>query len=493
MKREHASRSRSVDELDTRILRSSGWVVLSFGSRNVLSIVSLLVLARLLEPNEFGLAALAGTFVMVAQNLQASGISAALIHRRTEIERAAPSALLFALLAGLIFYGIAFAVAPMFADVFNAPKLTDVLRVLAALLVIRGLSSTAFALLEREIDFRSRAIAEVSAGLTQMSVAVGLAASGAGVWSLVAGQLAAGAVHGTVAWLRLPWLPSPRQASWRVLRELLAYGRFVGANRILTLINHTIDTVFVGRLLGVTAAGFYSVTFRLALFPTTAIGNNVGRVMFPVYATLQEDLPTFRRVYLDNLQRIALLAVPVSVALAVVPEAIVAGLLGEKWLVVVEPLRILALYGLVRTFAAPCNEVFKGAGKPHLGLLVTLPTTALLPLALYLLVPRFELVGAALAMFLVLFSAAVPAQVLTLRLLDLRVMTLARALAPPATCALLLGGALALLGPASESMAPPLFLGILIAVGAAVYAAATALLARSVVVPMWTNLRGIRS
>jgi lipopolysaccharide exporter len=492
MKREASGAARA-DELDTRILRSSGWVALSFGSRNVLSIVSLLVLVRLLEPRDFGLVALAGTVLAVAQYLQSSGISAALIHRRTDIERAAPSALLFSSVASLVFYGVTYAAAPIFADLLRSPELTDVLRVLGLALVIRGLSSPAFALLERELDFRSRAVGEASAGLTQISVAIGLAAYGAGVWSLVLGSLAAAAVHGSVCWFRLPWLPSPRKASWRVLRELLAYGRFVGASNLVTLISNMADTVFVGRLLGVSAAGFYSVTYRIAVFPSNVIGNIVGRVMFPVYARLQEDVPTFRRVYLQNLQRIALLALPVSVTLAVAAEPIVAGLLGEKWLLVVDPLRILAVYGLVKAFAATCNEVFKGAGKPKLGLFIAAPHTTVLLIALYLFVPALELTGAALAMFVALFSAAVPALVLTLRLLEIRPADLARTLAPSAACSLLLAIALALLLPASDSTSAPVFLIVLLAVGAAVYVAATAFLARSVVVPMWTNLRGIRS
>jgi O-antigen/teichoic acid export membrane protein len=299
-------------------------------------------------------------------------------------------------------------------------------------------------------------------------------------------------VQAGVFWILAPWRPSPRRASWPVLKDMLRYGRFIGATNVVNLANNTIDTIIVGRLLSTAAVGFYSVTYRLAEFPNSVIGYIVGRVLFPVYSMIQADVTTFRRVYVQNIQRIALLSLPLSVLLFVGAEPIVLALLGRDWLEVVTPLKILALYGLVKSFAAPCGEVFRGIGRPQLGLLIAAAHAVVMFPLLLLLTPRYGLEGAATAMLAAMCVTSVPAFYLTFRLLDLRLGRLGRALLPSFGCAAALGVVLALAVEPTESLAPLPGMIMLVAVGAGVYVAATAVFARSIVVPMWTNLRGSR-
>lgn len=478
--------------LDRRILRGSAWVAVSYGGRNLISILSLLVLVRLLEPAAFGLVALAWTVLRVLEQLQGSGIGSALIFRREDVERAAASALVFAACSGVLFYAGGFFLAPLLSGFFDAPELTDVLRVMLLMAIIRGLAVVPGALLEREIDFRARAKGELLAGISYGGVALGLAFSGAGVWSLVAGHLVATAVQTAVFWMLIPWRPSPRRASWPILRDMLRYGRFVGATNIVNLANNTVDTLVVGRVLSTAAVGFYSVTYRLADFPNSVIGYIVGRVLFPVYSMVQADMATFRRVYVQNIQRIALLALPVSVALFVLAEPIVRALLGEDWLRIVTPLKILAVYGLVKSFAAPCGEVFRGAGKPQLGLMIAAAHAVVAVPLLIVLTPRYGLEGAASAMLGAMCVTTAPALYLAFRLIDLRLGLLGRALLPSLACAAALGVVLALAVEPAETMAPLPAMFLLVGLGVGVYIVATAVFARGIIVPMWVNIRGTR-
>ena len=132
----------------------------------------------------------------------------------------------------------------------------------------------------------------------------------------------------------------------------------MSATNILNIANNTADNVVIGRVVGTTALGFYAVAFRLADFPNTVIAHIVGRVMFPVYSLLQNEIVRFRRAFIQNLQRIAVLALPVSVTILVCAEPLVLGLFGPKWEEAIGPLRILAAYGLVKLFTAPGGEVF---------------------------------------------------------------------------------------------------------------------------------------
>lgn len=475
--------------LDARILRSSAWVALSYGGRSVLSMLSTLALVRLLDPKAFGLVALATMVLLVLDYVQASGMEAAVVYRRDDDGRIASSAFAFATVTGLVLAGALVGAAPLIAHLLHAPGLTDVLRALSGLLVLRGLSIVPGSLLERDLDFRSRAAAELAAGIVQVSAAVGLAAAGAGVWSLVAGQLGAGAVQGAILWARARWRPRLSQMSARTIRGLAGYARFVSLGNILGLVNSTVDNVGVGRLLGPGPLGFYAVTYRLADMPTSVVGYVVGRVMFPAYAELQDDREGFRRAFVQTLQRVALFSLPISVGLAVGARPIVEALLGPKWLAMVPALRILAVFGLVRGFASSCGAVFQAAGKPHLVPLWALPHTVIVIPALILLVPRYSVTGAATAMLIAMCASSIPVLVVASRLLDLHLGELVRAVWPAFACSAVLGSALAALQAPAGLLSPPLALAALAVAGLAVYGAAIAVLARGLVLPMWTTLR----
>jgi PST family polysaccharide transporter len=479
-------------DLDRLILRSVGWLGFALGSRQAVSFFTTLLLARLLTPSEFGLVALAATFLVFLEPLQDSGLSAALVYRRDRVERAAGAVLVYAPIIGLGAFVLGFAAAPYFARAFHEPDVTAVIRALLGLVIIRSLGVAPWAILERTMNYRARTVSDLAAALVQAVVAVSLAFAGAGVWSIVAGQLSAGAVSVTLVWFLVPWRPSPRHADWGTLRDMLRYGRWVGAGNMFNLVNRTLDNLVVGRLLGTTSLGFYTVAFRFADIPPSLLGPILGRVMFPVYSMLQHDVQSVRRVYLQNLQRVALALLPIVVGLMIATKPIVLALLGDQWLPVVTPLRILAVWALVRSFVATAGEVYNGRGKPQLSLYFLIPGTGVLLLLLLLLVPRYDLDGAALAQTLAITLVGVPGLYVAMRLVRLPARELAKGLAPAVLCTALLAVALVVLLPLTDSLSPVVAVVVLVSSGAAVYLGSTAVFAKSIVMPLWVSVRGTR-
>jgi O-antigen/teichoic acid export membrane protein len=493
VKMEEAVAGDSAEHLDRRVVRASGWVAASYGVRSILSMLSMLALVRMLDPKAFGLVSLATIAIAVIDQLQAAGITAALIYRRDEIRRAAASGLVFTTGASVFWYALLFAMSSLLESVFHTPGVQNVARVLGLVLLFRGLSAVPTAILERELDFRSLAKTELSAGVCQVTVSIALAFAGAGVWSLVAGQLAAEAIQVLLLWVLVPWRPRPWEASFRIMRELLRYGRSVTGGNVIGFLNGTVDNMLVARLLGAKLLGFYAVTFRLADFPTSVIGYVVGRVMLPAYTSVQDDAVAFRRAFVQNLQRVALLALPIGVGLAVGAGAIVRGLLGEQWMPVVTPLRILAVYSIVRSFASCAGPPFQALGKPHLVGLFALPQTLVAIPALILLIPRLGVTGAALAMLLGFACAGIPALVHAIRLLELGPRALGRALGPSLLSATLLAVALAGVIWVDPPLPPIGDLVLLAVVGILVYGAATMMFARDAVAPIVASFRASAS
>jgi O-antigen/teichoic acid export membrane protein len=480
------------DELDTRIMRSSAWAVLGYGGANALALLATLVLARLLVPNDFGLIALALALLAVAQIAQDSGLAAALIVHRGDVRSAAAAVLVFSPLVGIALYLLFFAAAPLAASFFDEPRLTDVVRVMALVLVLRGLTIMPSALLERQMRFGPITIIELGAGVAQAATAIGLAYAGAGVWSLVAGQLAFGAAKVVLSWSYSPLRPSPFEARVETLRELMRYGRHVGAANLINYGNANSQGIIVGRVLGATPLGYYTIASRLAYMPVSVVGNVVGRGVFAALSRVGDDRARFRQIWLENIQRLALLAIPAGIGLTLVADPLVLTLLGESWEPAIRPLQLLALSSVVASFSGTSSEVFQALHRPKLRVAGETVYLALIVPALVVGTHSDGIVGAAAAVLVVRGLVGIALVAFTLRLLGVRLQELGHAVSRPALGWVLMVASMLALYPVVDEQSPGVALVALVGVGAAAYGLMVTLFARDLVVTMWVNLRGAR-
>jgi PST family polysaccharide transporter len=478
--------------LETRILRGSIWMALGFGSRQIATWLSMLVLARLLEPNAFGLVALAFAIISAVEYLRGAGVWSAIVHRRTEIEEAAASALVYWVISSFAIYGVCFVLAPYFASLFHAESLVGVLRVLAVVTIFGALSGVPSAILERDLAYARNAFVDLLAVAAQVVTTIGLAIAGAGVWSLVAGQIVVHAVECAGLWYVVPWRPSVRKASWSMLRQLSKYARFAGVWNFAIFVSGTADTIVVGRVLGAGPVGFYNVAFRLATSADTVLNNVILRGMFPAFSMVHQNPEALHRTFVRHMQRMVLIVLPVSLFLVVAASPIVLALLGDKWSSIVTPVRLLALAGFVSSLSATASAVFRGTGRPELAMRYAVTNAALLIPALIVMTKIWGLDGAAIAVLACLTCTAVPALIRTVRLVGVSGSELAKSTWPGIICSGILGVVLAALLAATATDRPVVSLIVLLAGGVSSYLASTALFARSVVVPMWLDLRGTR-
>jgi PST family polysaccharide transporter len=480
------------DELDTKIVRSSAWALLGFGGSNVFALATTIVLARLLVPEDFGLVALVLAVLAVAQIAQESGLGAALIVYRGELRPAAASVVAIAPLIAIGLYGIVFVGAPLFAELLDEPRLVELVRVTGLVIVLRGFSIMPMAVLEREMRFREIMVVDLGAGVAQSATAIVLAASGAGVWSLVAGQLGLGVAQVALSWALVPLRPMPLEARRETMRELMRFGRYVGLANLVNYANKNTESLVLGRILGTTPLGFFSVAKRLATLPVEVMGNILGRGVYAAFARLQADRDAFRRVWLEYVQRIALISVPMAIGLAIVAAPLVETLFGERWSAAIPLLQILALNQLVRAFSATSGDVFLALGRPQLRAATEVSHLVLLVPALVAGTAWGEVTGAAIAIVAVNLAIGLPAIAIVLRLLEVSPASLVRAIGRPAIGWALMTAALLALGPFADPLSSGGELVVTIALGAAVYGVAVGVLARDAVTAMWLSLRGVR-
>ncbi len=477
------------DDIDARIVKNSLWVGLSYGGGQILAMVSMLVLLRLLTPSDFGVVAIGMTLLGVLAYVQESGLGSALVHFREDPRHTAASALIFsAVSSGSLALGVAL-LAPVYTHLVHSPQSTGIVRALSVVLLLRGLAIIPGAILERALLFKTRAKSELSGYIMLATVSISCAAFGLGPWSLVLGQIAATGTQLTAVWLLVPWRPRLRDASRATLVGMLRYGRFVSASNLLNLIGLSLDNLTVSRQLGSGPLGVYALSYRLAEIPNTVISIVVGRVMFSVYSSLHGNLAALRHAYLENLRRTMLFALPVTLGIGIAADPIVPALLGDQWLTAETPLRILALFGLVRLIAGPSGELFKGVGRPHLGVAAPATFFVVALSSLVILVPRHGIDGAAAAMFIAVAVAAFVSTGFLLRVLQLSFFDLLRAISLPALVAAPFALALLAVLPFALKLDPWPGLALLVVTGTIAYTASVALLGRALVRPIWAALR----
>jgi PST family polysaccharide transporter len=313
------------------------------GARAFLKIAVLAALSRLLTPEEFGVVAGAGIAVWLSYIFSSLGVGAALIQRPSvdaaHVETAAAASLIFGIGTGIL----AFLLAPAVEAILRVPGLAPILRGMAVVFPIAGLTAVAECMLQRELRFGSIARAELlSYAIGYGVVGVGLGLAGAGAWSLVGAEVVKVIVKATSM---LRDAPAARRLRMHrgALGDLLHFGSGYTASALTNYAVAQGDNVVIARVLGATALGIYGRAYELMLVPAQSLGNLLDKVLFPALARVQEEPDRLRLAYRRVTALVALLVMPLSAAAIVLAPELVDALFGPAWTAAVVPFQILAL------------------------------------------------------------------------------------------------------------------------------------------------------
>ncbi|MBI4271488.1 MAG: lipopolysaccharide biosynthesis protein [Candidatus Rokubacteria bacterium] len=331
-----------------RIARSLFWLVWSRGAVQAASFLSALVVARLLNPADYGLMALAGVWIYAIALIGELGLGAAIVQFRDLDARELNACFWLVVGLGGIGYLAVYASAPTIGAWFASPKLADVLRVAGLSLPLVAVRVVPDSLLRKRLELDRVSQAEVAAMLVAIPVVVAMAWSGAGVWALVAGTLVTPLVQNIVSFWFVRWWPGLRVGSRR-LREILRYSLAALGARAGWAVYQQIDAVVLGKVFGEVVLGFYSMAKLLATLPVDKVSVVANQLALPIMAGLQTDRRAMRASFLRGLRLVACLTVPLCVGMALVADDFVSVVLAEKWRPMVPLLRVLSLLGLIRS------------------------------------------------------------------------------------------------------------------------------------------------
>lgn len=405
------------------------------------------------------------------------GLSAAFIQRPQISHEERSSLYWLGVIVGAALMLLTVAVGPLIAYLFKAPQLSTLLALVATNFLVVALGQQLRINAEKALNFRPVAIIEVSAAGSGFAVALLAAWLGWGVYSLVAAAMLSVWVTTLLSWAVLAqgWRPMWR-LHWLEVRWCLRFGGGMVMGNLINQVNSTVDVLLGGRLLGTAQLGIYSVPRNLILQIQSVVNPVFTRVGFPVISTIQHDQVRVRQVYSKIMNLTATVNAPIYVALGVFAPEFVQLFFGSNFQDASPLMRILALWGLLRSFGNPVGSLLFGLGRVRLALIWNFSLLFVVPPALWW-GSHYGTVGMAWAMTAVMVVLFVPGWFfLVWPACGMRLREYVQQVLLPSLCAAIAGG-VAWLAVNSIDMAW-LRLGLGLVFGAILYMALTWILNR---------------
>jgi O-antigen/teichoic acid export membrane protein len=357
-------------------VRSVLWIAVDKWGTRLTSLLTLIVLARLLAPADFGIVALASTFVAFASIFVDYGFSKALIQRRDLEPEHMDAAFWVTCVLGIALFVTTLAVAPLFAALMKTQELTAVLRWTAVALLINAISGTPAALLERSLKFKQLAGRRVASTFAGGAVGISVAMLGGGVWSLVAQNIVGAVVACATLWWASDWRP---RFTFRMtsLRDLLPVGMGVLGIEIIGFLNAQADRLLIGFFMTPQALGYYFMGVRILQIIGELFSSVFSAMSLPAFSRMQDDHDRLRSWLYRFTRLSSMITLPVFFLAALLAPVAIPWVLGSQWHESVPIFQVLTFVGALTAIAYYDRTALLALGRTRTAFLLTLGQSVL--------------------------------------------------------------------------------------------------------------------
>jgi len=383
--------------VNASIAKGAVWMLaLRFCVKGI-SIVSIMILARLLTPEDFGLMALATSVYVMVELLRAFGFSTALIQKqnaeRAHYDTAWTMQIIFSIFASTIL----FIVAGVAADFYGDIRLENILQVMALIILINGFKNIGIVQFKKKMTFNREFKYQILIKISSFCLTIPLAWYWQSYHALLAGMFFGNFTSFILSYVMQNYRPKLCLTEWR---DLLGFSSWLLFNNILFFINNHSQNFILGKLSGASVLGLYSISNEVATMTTNEIVAPINAAAYPGYAKIAHDKEQLKQSYLKVLSSIIIIAVPSAIGIAAIAPVFVPVLLGDQWLEAIPVIQLIALGSIMTSINTNSGYVYLALAKQKITtILMCIRTVIFLPL-LYYFSAKDGAVGAALAMFI---------------------------------------------------------------------------------------------
>ena len=330
-----------MNDLKQRTIRGGFAKISSQGANFALRIGSLMVLARLLDPKDFGLVGMVMVIVGVLNLFRDFGLSTATVQRADFSEKQLSTLFWVNMLVGAVLTLLALASAPIVSAFYHEPRLFAVTAVVSAGFVLNAAGVQHGAILQRQMRFTSIAIIEIIALVAGIAAGIGMALRGYGHWVLVAMTIATPVVSTVCYWAVTGWIPGMPHRGVGIL-SMLRFGGTIPLNGLVVYLAYNLEKILLGRYRGAEALGLYGRAYQLVNVPTENLNSAAGGVAFAALSRVQNEPQRLRNYFLKGYSLVLALTLPITMVSALFADDPILVLLGPKWHGTAEVFRLLA-------------------------------------------------------------------------------------------------------------------------------------------------------
>jgi O-antigen/teichoic acid export membrane protein len=330
-------------------------------------------------------------FVSVLGLLNELGLGAAIIQNRELDTDALRQIFGLVIVSDFLLFAVLFSGAPFIAFFFGESQLTLIIRVLSVQFLLMSFNIIPQSLLERDLDFKQRSMVDICSNVLGGFLTLGLALMGRGVWALVYGSLFMSLSRTVGLNIARPFFHLP-SFSLKGMRNAMAFGGFVTAERLLWYFYSQADTFIIGKLLGKEILGFYSIGRHIVSTPMDKMSPIITQLSFPAFALIQDDSERVTYYFTKAVGLISLLAFPIFMGISSVGPEIISILLGEKWALSIYPIILISLISPIGMISGLVQSMLKGLGRADASFRNILTASVLMPLA-FLIGSKWGIVG----------------------------------------------------------------------------------------------------
>ena len=350
--------------LISKIISGGLWsFFLRIASRGM-GLIRTLILARLLFPEDFGQIGIVMTLLTLLDCLTQFGFSQALIQRNGHEADYLDTVWTASLLRSVVLFLVVMGMAPAVAAFFHIDGLTALMRVVAVSILLNGLTNIGVVLFQKDLNFKKNFVLESIPTFVDLAVSLTAAWYLRNVWALVWGGMAF-----NLSRLLLSFLLHPYRPAFRIDRakfnELFQFGKWILLSSVVITVVTQGDSVFVGKVFGATALGYYQMAFLISNILATEITNTVSQVVFPSYSQIREDHQRLKEAFFRVFQFIVVICFPLSAGIYILSAEFSQLCLGEKWNPAVPLIQIMSVLCSLRAFGGTAVALFWGIGAPR--------------------------------------------------------------------------------------------------------------------------------
>lgn len=433
-----------------------------------LGLISTLILARILVPADFGLVAMATAVVAFIELINSLGVDVALIQNRNATRAHFDTAWTINNIVCTTMALIAVVAAPFASSVYGDERVQAILYVLAVSIFVGGFENIGIVAFRKELTFGKEFTYWTVRKVLAMVVTLTLAWTMRSYWALVLGALFSRCVGVVLSYIVHPFRP---RWSFAAKADILGVSKWMLVNSFFGFINTRIFDFVLGRRIGATYVGMFSVANEMATIPTIEIAAGIQRAVFPGYAKLGEDPEAIATGHVLVTNALASFAIPAAMGMSLVAPALVPVVLGPQWMEAIGLLQVLPFAALALVFLANNFYLFLACGKQKVSALMTGLNSVMLIVTVPTFVLAFGVQGAAYAAVLSAWLALGASMIALAKTLGSRTLQLIAQTFRPAVASAVMAAVLLLLKSQAPAAAGVATLLEMVAAGAVTYAA----------------------